>query len=237
MFEAARNGDLKTIQKFIDEKPSSAYLLQNTPGDILDISLRLAVSNGQVEVVKLLLTDKRINPASGMSDPLRAAVKNDHSKLIEILLADGRSDPTHGFLSAAEEGHLKWVKYFMEVYNIDPSTQDDLALKRSSFFEYFDVVDYLLLDDRVNWEVMDLATKKIILKRERNFLRKELTEIFLTIREFLPKKNYDGKLFSALPNTLLKRIAYTYISEKYKRLNSLIKLFALDDIMFDSIIN
>ena len=47
-----------------------------------------------IEVVKLLLTDKRVNPSANNNFAIRWASRNGHTKVVKLLLADERVDPS-----------------------------------------------------------------------------------------------------------------------------------------------
>ena len=58
------------------------------------VSLSLATQHGHVDVVQLLLDDKRVKPEASDCDALRKACKYGNVDVVRMLLKDGRSDPT-----------------------------------------------------------------------------------------------------------------------------------------------
>jgi hypothetical protein len=54
----------------------------------------LASENGRIEIIKLLLKDSRVNPASGKNLSLRDASENGKFEIVKLLLNDPRVDPS-----------------------------------------------------------------------------------------------------------------------------------------------
>ena len=54
----------------------------------------MAAENGHIEIVKLLLNDKRVNPAANMDQAIGSAAANGHIEIVKLtLLADKRVNP------------------------------------------------------------------------------------------------------------------------------------------------
>ena len=53
-------------------------------------AIRWASYNGHIEVVKLLLTDKRVDPSADDNIAIRWASENGHTEVVKLLLTDKR---------------------------------------------------------------------------------------------------------------------------------------------------
>ena len=56
--------------------------------------MRNAVDNGNIELVKLMLKDPRVDPNAYEGYPLRRAIDYRNIELVELLLSDKRTDPS-----------------------------------------------------------------------------------------------------------------------------------------------
>ena len=52
--------------------------------------------NGHTEVVKLLLSDERADPAAADNEAIRYASATGHTEVVELLLNSGKVDPAAG---------------------------------------------------------------------------------------------------------------------------------------------
>lgn len=58
-----------------------------------NLAIRIACQNGNLEIVKLLLTEKQIDPSFGDDYLLNLACQCKHPGIVEFLLSDKRVDP------------------------------------------------------------------------------------------------------------------------------------------------
>ena len=72
----------------------------------LEDCLRIAISHGHTEIVRLLLEDGRADPGADHQWALVAAAEAGHAEIIRLLLADPRVDPMEGFPGDLDEGSL-----------------------------------------------------------------------------------------------------------------------------------
>ena len=74
-------------------------------------AIREASQNGHLEIVRLLLTDSRIDPSADDNYTIREASHNGHLEVVRLLLADPRVDPSaddnFAIREAGEYGHLE----------------------------------------------------------------------------------------------------------------------------------
>ena len=80
--------------------------------------------DSHAEVVKLLLTDPRVNPADDKNYAIRCASQNGHVEVVRILLADPRVNPVdcdnYAIKYASYDGRVEVVKELsLWYYNID----------------------------------------------------------------------------------------------------------------------
>ena len=133
-----------------------------------------ATRNGNLDVVKTLLKNPRVDPSFQHQLPLKVAISKGYSDIVKILLKDprGRAEPCgpkavdpsaqdQTFIGiAASFGFLKIVKMLLKDPRgraepcgpkaVDPSANNQYALKYASRRKRHDVVKMLLKDPRVN---------------------------------------------------------------------------------------
>src|SRR3990172_6309288 len=57
-----------------------------------DWALRVAVGNGNLETVRLLLSDGRVNPSSDDNNAIKTAAERGNANIVDLLLLDPRTD-------------------------------------------------------------------------------------------------------------------------------------------------
>jgi hypothetical protein len=93
-----------------------------------DVAISHASEAGHLEMVKGLLKDSKVNPASLFQSAIRLSSKNGHLDVVETLLTDPRVDPSAisnaAIRSANEEGHSAVVERLLRDtrVRIDPKT-------------------------------------------------------------------------------------------------------------------
>ena len=152
-------------------------LLQDTvnPAANRNEAIRLASEYGHEDVVKLLLEhsekDERIDPGAENNEAIRAASDYGHEDVVKILLEHGendkRIDPAANNNEAIKLvcgkeigiGGIKWKKLkrnlnviglLLKDKRVDPSVEDDLAIRTAADEGAADIVKLLLKDERVN---------------------------------------------------------------------------------------
>lgn len=80
----------------------------------LQDDLILAIKANNIDVVKSLLADSRVDPAARDNFAIRWASENGHVDVVKLLLADGRVDPAaddnYARRWASRNGHVGVVK-------------------------------------------------------------------------------------------------------------------------------
>jgi len=118
------------------------------PADDHSFAMRYAAEHGFVEIIKLLLVDKRADPAlDGKDDidficPITLAVTNGHYDIVKLLLGEPRIDPT--FENAPKE------------HDIQP------LLELSLDYRHEDISLLLLSDERIEISETDLFLHQAI---------------------------------------------------------------------------
>ena len=115
-----------------------------------DYAIGEAAYYGNLEVVKLLLADKRVNPAAA----IKVASRKGNVEIVKLLLEDGRADTSvcynYAIGIASQEGHVEVVKLLLEDGRVDPSACDNCAIREALAYGRADVVKLLLSDERVS---------------------------------------------------------------------------------------
>jgi len=119
--------------------------------------LNVAVSNNDVEIIKLIVESKRFNPYYG----LKRAVLDGNTKLVKTFLKDLHVNPIDSvegnmlLYIASEQGFIEIVNLLLQDPRVDPSADDNTALFEAVQANQSDVVKLLLSDRRVDPTVKD----------------------------------------------------------------------------------
>jgi hypothetical protein len=137
---AVQNGEFLVVK----------HLLQDwriNPITVADSLWLEAAGQGHLNIVELLLKDKRIKPTS---HALVEAAANGHAKIVELLLKDGRADPeVNALLFSIHLGHQEVVDILLQDRRVDPGGRHNAAITWASENGSLYVVDALLrLKDR-----------------------------------------------------------------------------------------
>ena len=119
-----------------------------------DSAIHMAVANGDAEVVRILLTDKRVNAGTANDSAIRMAVQARNAAVIELLLANKRVDPStnhnYAIRLAAQCCDTEVVRLLLAHERVDPSARDNYAVHSASRNGNAEVVRLLLADSRVS---------------------------------------------------------------------------------------
>jgi ankyrin repeat protein len=124
--------------------------------------IREASKNGQTDVVKLLLSNIRVNPAADDDYAIREASKNGHTEVVKLLLSDARVNPAakahYAIRTAAEQGHPKTLGMLLQDPRVNLTDAQSLQRIRGAvvkgfvdcfallFFLFFSVNATIVLD-------------------------------------------------------------------------------------------
>jgi hypothetical protein len=120
--------------------------------DLADIwyvsALIAACREGNIEIVKLLLNDNRVDPAVMDSEALYRASVRGHLDIVQLLLEDGRVDPaamdSEALMGASRMGHLEIVLCLLNNGRVNPAANNNQAIKRAYLYNHAEVFKILL---------------------------------------------------------------------------------------------
>ncbi len=151
MLLAVRNGHVEVLQVLLDEGGNPA---KNENNAIVEAS-----GYGKLEIVRLLLKDKRVDPGAGAEKnlALNFAARGGHTEILRLLINDKRVDlwDTDLIVSAASNGRTEAVRFLLEDGRFNPGVDDNSAIKYAAMYQYPEVVLLLLQDERVDPSIYD----------------------------------------------------------------------------------
>ncbi len=110
---------------------------------------------------------------------------------------------------ASAGGHTEIVKLLLSDPRVDPTTNNNTAIRRASRKGYTEVVRLLMTDPRVDWRLASTNIKTELIKDNENQLKSELTTSYLSLERSTPQIKYDQTVKSAVPKEILKQTVYT----------------------------
>jgi len=123
------------------------------PSALDNYAIRRASNNGYVEVVQLLLKDRRVD-SFAVTCAICWASSSGHVDVVQLLLQDPRVDPSAldnwAICWASDRGHVEVVQLLLKDSRVDPSADDNFAIRRASANGHDDVVQLLLQNPRVD---------------------------------------------------------------------------------------
>jgi ankyrin repeat protein len=100
------------------------------------------------EIVRLLLTDQRVNPAANDNYSIKWAARNGHLDIVRLLLADQRVNPAvegnEAIRKASRNGHLDIVRLLLADQRVNPAEIDNYAIKYAARNKHTQIVQLLL---------------------------------------------------------------------------------------------
>lgn len=160
-------------------KALEMYWKTSSPAADNNIAIRRASRAGHVEIVKLLLQDKRVDPSANSSEAISDAIKIGNMEIVNLLLQDERVNPSadenEGMFWAIENGYKEFVKILLQNKRFDPSVKDNKVIYQAIRCNCLEIVKLTLQDPRVdprdkNCKIIHLAFTKD---------NKEVIELFL----------------------------------------------------------
>lgn len=145
--QACREGYLDTIK----------YILSRTDIPLAQYSF-LALSNAvvrnQVQVVKLLLDDHRIDASEGNCQVVRQAARYGYEAIVRLLLENGNVVDNSGHQAAfdgvVEFGGFALFQELVSLDSVDPSANDNFAIRSAASRNDSRMISRLLQDSRVD---------------------------------------------------------------------------------------
>ncbi len=171
-----------------------------------------AAEMGDVDKVRVLLTNPKVNPAAHNNSAIRVASYNGRTEVVKLLLADPRVDPAvnnnYAIRIASERDHAEVVKLLLNDKKVDLATYDNYAILWASQRGHAEVVRLLLADPRVDWRLASTKIKDELIKNTETQLKTQLTTSYLSLERTSPQVRFEGKVKSAVPKEIIKQTTY-----------------------------
>lgn len=114
----------------------------------------LACQNGWIDAVRILLSDKRVDPTDNNNSAIGLACENGHVELVKLLYADSRVysmiTVNHLIRVAADKGHVEVVRFLLRDERFDHDIDHGAMIQKAAFDGQTEIVRLLLSDPRVN---------------------------------------------------------------------------------------
>ena len=116
--------------------------------------IRFASGKGNLELVKLLLTDSRVDPSADNNTAIVIASGKGHLELVKFLLTYTGVDPSANdnmaIEMASDSGHLEVIKLLLTYPKVDPSSDNNWPIRTASAHGHLEVVKFLLTYPKVD---------------------------------------------------------------------------------------
>lgn len=111
--------------------------------------------DGNLEIIKVLIIDSRLDPSHDDNCAIGVASQNGHLETAKLLLSDPRvntdtGNENYSLRISSKNGHLKIVRLLLNDKSVDPSTDSNIAIRWASKNGHLEIVRLLLSDDRVD---------------------------------------------------------------------------------------
>ncbi len=112
-----------------------------------------AVKEHDVEVMELLLKDKRVDPSTDNDFAILRISQTGPVHIIKLLLEDTRVDPGYSFnvaiQYASRHGQFEIVELLLKDNRVNPCDMNNWAIKWASENNHWKIVELLMKDERV----------------------------------------------------------------------------------------
>ena len=107
-------------------------------------SIKESCKYGNLESVKRLLKDPRVDPSATNNYAIIWASVANHYEIVKLLLKDPRVDPRAAIGAASRNGHLETVKLLLEDPRVDPRVNNYYAIRQATEYGHDEVAKLLL---------------------------------------------------------------------------------------------
>jgi len=146
IYDYCKEGNLDSVGKYLQT--------ENIPSVNLDWMLCLTCRHNHINIVKLLLSDNRVNPNGCGITPICWASEHGHLEIVKYLLQDPRVDPSingnYAIEVASTYGHEKVLNLLLADHRVDPSDRNNIAIRWAFNHGRMEIVKILLMNKRVN---------------------------------------------------------------------------------------
>lgn len=140
--EAAIEGDVGTISRLLRTEDPSANNNE---------AIRMAAKNGHIEIVYLLLQDPRVDPSANNNEAIAWAITEGFTEIFILLWRDPRIRLNSRMIQhAAEEGSVEILRLLLADPELDPSINNNGAIRGAATTAHPESVQLLLADPRVD---------------------------------------------------------------------------------------
>ena len=139
------------------------------------------IRKNDINLVKTLLTDPRVDPAAGNNYAIKVASDYGHTEVVRLLLNDPR---------------------------VNPAADNNFAIRWASENGQMNVVKLLLTDKRVDWRLVNNNIKNELIRDNENQIKSELTAIYLSLERSSPQTIISGRAKSQVPKEIIRQTAY-----------------------------
>jgi len=169
LLQACIDQDVDTVRTLLNDPtidPTTFEVIDGADGIQEVNAMHIISKNGNVEIMKLLLEDGRIDPELGgfveemdFLPPLHISSKLGHIEIVKLLLEDGRADPNandnHEYYTplmfACGENRIEIVKLLLNNPRVDINEVDSRSLNClyiCCVSNHYELVEIILTDPR-----------------------------------------------------------------------------------------
>ena len=151
-------GDINALQSIIDSNPKFIKNLYAKP--YRNGAFIMAVQEGHIPVIELLLEKGNVNPAANENAALRIASAIGNVPIVRILL--DRPEVTlddmgkKALIEATSNGHTEVVRLMLNHPKFNPSVGVDQAAFLASSMNHADIVKLFIIDGRLNPSILHM---------------------------------------------------------------------------------
>lgn len=153
LLKAIEKNQPKTVEYLISPPPKGCGV---DPTIKNNTALKSACEHGHLELVKMLLQDKRVNPSANNNEALNSAISADCLKIVELFLKDKRIQINHSVIIIALHSYNdKIVKMLLKNCKINLSDDNNYIIKYAASENLIETVKFLLEKSEVDPTVED----------------------------------------------------------------------------------
>jgi hypothetical protein len=170
-----QNYDNDNVKLFLKKNKNENIKLffENNPTEINNSTIIIAATHGFIDIVKLILKDKKVNTSNAMSE---AAFFNQYN-IVQLLLKDKRTDPnweeSTPLRLVCQKGLLNIVQLLLKDKRVNPTLAENGAIRLANQDNHLDIVDLLWKDTRVK-KTLKKDDKKLHKKLEKKDLEDKI---------------------------------------------------------------